>query len=57
MLWQLAVSLDVDLKYVENSIQIINTCKMRMKWGKNLKKYMISTRYPQKSTKFSTKCG
>jgi hypothetical protein len=57
MLWQLAVSLDVDLKYVENSIPIINTCKMRMKWGKNLKKYMISTRYPQKSTKFSTKCG
>ncbi len=25
--------------------------------GKKLKKYMISTRYPQKSTKFSTKCG
>ncbi len=23
--------------------------------GKNLKKYMISTRYPQKSAKFSTK--
>ena len=40
MLWQLAVSLDVDLKYVENSIPIINTCKMRMKWGKNLKKYI-----------------
>ena len=25
--------------------------------GKKLKNYMISTRYPQKSTKFSTKCG